>query len=114
FADTCILPEGENGKGVDPLWPGPDEAANDAKIRGAGTVTQTFILSPGADSATSALNDTGQGVTADVVYISSHRGSSANILTAHFRPIFDVAQAASAGRQFAGPPWLLLSTCNTP
>jgi hypothetical protein len=114
FADTCILPQGVDGKGLDPLWPGPDLNANDAQIRAAGTVMQTFILSPGADQAASALSDTGQGVTADVVFISSHGGSSGNMVTeAPYYPIFDVAQSASGSRQFAGPAWLLLSNCNT-
>jgi hypothetical protein len=113
FADTCILPEGDDGKGLDQLWPGPDLFANDAQMRAAGTVLQTFVLSPGAEAATSTLNDTGQGVTADVVYISSHGGSSGNMVGEQHHLIFDTGQAALAGRQFAGPAWVLLSNCNT-
>ena len=115
YADTTIMPQGIDAKGTDKLWTGTDASSNLTHIDAACLLMQTLIISPGADKTTSSLNDTGQGVTADVVYISSHGGSdgtmSGDIAFAEW--IFDPAKSANAGAQFSGPGWLLLSNCNT-
>lgn len=121
FADTVILPHGGDGgggskaTGLDPLWPGPDASDNDAQIDAACRFMQTFILSPSADKSTSALNDAGQGVTADVVYISSHGTFSGRMTGDVFaaEPIFSPGAIAGVGGRFRGPKWVLLSNCST-
>jgi len=115
YADTCLLPQGIDAKGTDKLWSGADEAANMAEINAACGFTQTFLLMPGADKATSSLNDTGTGLAADVIYISSH-GQSTGDMTGDIYvadPIFSVSKAAASGAQFSGVGWLLLSNCST-
>lgn len=121
FADTCILAHGGDGgggskaTGLDPLWPGPASTDNSTQIDAACKFMQTFVLSPSADKASSSLNDTSQGVTADVVYISSHGTSSGRMTGEIFfaDPIFDLGATAGVGGLFKGPKWLLLSNCST-
>ncbi len=108
FADTVLMPEGVDGAGTDATFTQTDmDAADD--------FMHTFILSPGVDNAKSELNDSGQGVIADVVLLSSHGllgGDSfgaSNIARRLFRP----ADSAAAGGQFSGPGWLLQANCST-
>src|SRR5215510_11182867 len=76
---------------------------------------QTFILSPTADKATSSLNDSGMGVVADVVYISSHCVLGGEMVGEQDKAdhIFAPAVVASHGQKFSGVGWLLLSNCST-
>jgi hypothetical protein len=115
FADTCILPQGEDGHGMDPLWEGTDAFENLDEMNAADQFMQTFILSPTADKASSSLNDSGMGVVADVVYISSHGVLGGEMVGEQDRAdhIFAPAVVASQGRQFSGVGWLLLSNCST-
>lgn len=113
FADTCIMPQGIDAKGTDKLWAGPDAISNIGEMTAACTALQTFILSPGADSASSSLNDTGSGAVADVVYLSSHGTSMGDMSGEQFGRIFELSKIAVSGGQFSGPGWLLLSNCST-
>ena len=115
FADTCVLPQGADGRGLDPLWAGSDADANLTEMTAADGFMQTFILSPSADKSSSSLNDSGNGVTADIMYISSHGSSGGEMMGEQNRAgnIFAPAAVASKGKQFAGIGWLLLSNCST-
>ena len=115
FADTCILPQGEDGRGIDPLWEGTDAEDNLPEMNAADQFMQTFILSPSADKDSSSLNDSGSGVVADIVYISSHGVLGGEMLGEQDRAghIFAPAVAASQGHRFAGVGWVLLSNCST-
>jgi hypothetical protein len=81
--------------------------------------TRSFILSPGADKATSSLNDTGSGVVASVVFISSHGSQVGDMFgetsyhTSGADLIFSLIEAAFAGKPFSGPDWFFLSNCYT-
>ncbi|MEW5977118.1 MAG: hypothetical protein AB1898_15055 [Acidobacteriota bacterium] len=110
FADTCLLPQGRDAKGVDKLWTPSDAAFN---MEQAMKFMQTFILSPGVNPKTSSLNDTGSGITADVVYISSHGSQSGYMLGERKGLVFDMGSARDNNSEFAGPKWLLLSNCNS-
>jgi hypothetical protein len=115
FADTCIFPQGEDGKGIDKLWSGPHRFDNRADMSQQSQFMQSFILSPGVVKASSSLDDTLRGVAAEIVYISSH-GLSTGAMPGEdpdIDYIFDLAKAVSSGNQFAGPKWLLLSNCST-
>ena len=115
FADTCVLPQGADGIGTDPLWAGNTARANISEMNASDKFMQTFILRPSADKSSSSLNDSGKGVVADIVYISSHGTGGGEMMGeqngADF--IFAPAVAASQGKQFAGVGWLLLSNCST-
>src|SRR5215471_5471396 len=115
FADTCILPQSEDGRGIDPLWEGTDAENNLPEMNAADQFMQTFILSPSADKDSSSLNDSGSGVVADIVYISSHGVLGGEMLGEQDRAghIFAPAVAASQGHRFAGVGWVLLSNCST-
>src|SRR5215475_593159 len=80
FADTCVLPQGADGKGLDPLWAGTDADSNLTQMTDADMFMQTFILNPSADKPSSSLNDSGNGVTADLIYISSHGSSGGEMM----------------------------------
>ncbi len=126
YADTCLLPEGVDkpvkgvfkGSGTDKLWPGADALGNLAEMNAACKFTQTFILNPRVDAATSALTDVGSaGAVASVVFISSHGFSGGDMFgdsrfLAGNEFIFEMSKAVAAG-QFSGPDWLLLSNCST-
>jgi hypothetical protein len=126
YADTCLLPEGVDkpvkgvfkGSGTDKLWPGADALGNLAEMNAACKFTQTFILNPRVDAATSALTDVGSaGAVASVVFISSHGFSTGDMFgDSHFVAgndyIFELSKGLVAG-QFSGPDWLLLSNCST-
>jgi hypothetical protein len=108
FADTVLMPEGIDGKGSDASY-------SQAEMDAAGDFMHTFILSPGAEKTKSELNDSGKGVVADVVLLSSHgllMGDSfgnGNPLKNLFMP----SKSAAAGAQFSGPGWLLQANCST-
>src|SRR5215213_661528 len=108
FADTVVMPEGVDGKGTDATYTQTDmDAADD--------FMHTFILSPGAEKAKSELNDSGKGVVADVVLLSSHGllfGDSFGMSNIS-RRLFKPSESAAAGAQFSGPGWLLLANCST-
>ncbi len=118
FADTLIMPEGTKGKGVDPKWPSQtDRTLNVAAMNQGVNFMRTFILSPGVDSK--KLNDTGTGVVANIVFVSSHGtvvgdmfGETSYKLT-NVDLTFSVTEAAILGKKFAGPDWLILSNCYT-
>src|SRR5215475_4726256 len=57
FADICILPQGADGKGLDPLWAGADADSNLIDMTVADVFMQTFILNLGVDKSSSSLND---------------------------------------------------------
>jgi hypothetical protein len=120
YADTCIMPEGKDGKGLDSNWPsqsGPN--LNVTQMNQGLDFMRSFILSPGADKVTSSLNDTGRGVVASVVYISSHGVVSGDMFGAtsnHIAAVeytFSLIEAVVKNKRFSGPDWLLLSNCNT-
>ncbi len=120
FADTCIMPEGKDGKGVDSKWASPtDPKLNVVMMNQGFQFTRTFILSPGADKASSSLNDTGSGVSASVVFISSHGSQLGDMFgetsyhTAGADYLFSLTEAAVSGKTFAGPDWIFLSNCYT-
>ena len=118
YADTCILPHGidrgDDATGTDKLWSGTTSSANIADINAACKFMQTFILRPSADASKSELNDVGQGVLADVVFISSHAYSTGRMSgsVSLADDIFSAITAAGSGGQFNGPGWLLLSNCS--
>lgn len=119
YADICILPHGvdlggDKATGTDKLWAGRNSSANIADINAACQFMQSFILRPSADASKSELNDLGQGVVADVVFISSHAYSSGRMTgdVSLADDIFHAFNAAAKGGQFNGPGWLLLSNCN--
>ncbi len=115
YSDTCIMPQGIDGKGVDKLWSGTSASSNISDIDAACTFMQSFILNPSADKLTSSLNDSGTGVTADVVYISSHGLSTGDMFgeVAFGESVFALTKMVSLGAQFSGVGWLLLSNCST-
>jgi hypothetical protein len=120
FADICIMPEGPDGKGVDPgNWPSSDPGKNVAQLSDANAFIQDFVLSPrcAPGSPTQQLG-TGSRV-ADMVYISSHGvvsgdmfGTASNEIEAVL-PFFILTRAAASGKSFDGVKWLILSNCNT-
>jgi hypothetical protein len=108
FADSCIMPQGIDGSGS-------TATLTDADIDAACNFMHTFILSPGADKAKSELNDTGSGVVADIVYLSSHGLFTGDMFgTGSFLTnLFEPSKIANSGGQFSGPSWLILSNCST-
>jgi hypothetical protein len=109
------LPQGADGKGLDPLWDGADADSNVDEMNGADEFMQTFILNPSADNSSSSLNDRGDGVTADLMYISSHGLGGGEMIGEQSIAgnLFALAAVASQGKQFAGVEWILLSNCST-
>jgi hypothetical protein len=119
YSDICILPHGVDGggdkaTGTDKLWPGANALANLNDINAANRFMQSFILRPSADQAKSELNDLGQGVVADVVFISSHGYQSGRMCgdISSAADIFHAFNVGNSGGQFNGPGWVLLSNCN--
>jgi hypothetical protein len=108
FADTCLMPEGVDGSGPDPAFPVVDMA--DALL-----FMNKFILNPGADKTKSELNDSGSGVGADIILLSSHGLFSGDMFGTGLPLInmFEPANMAGKLLKFAGPGWLLLANCST-
>jgi len=120
FADTCIMPEGKDGKGVDSKWTSStDPKLNVVDMNTGLQFMRTFILNPSADKATSSLNDSGKGVSASVVFISSHGSQLGDMFgetsyhTTGVDYLFSLTEAAVSGKTFAAPDWVLLSNCFT-
>ncbi|VTR92929.1 unnamed protein product [Gemmata massiliana] len=114
YADTCILPAGDDGHGLDKLWPGKTGTDNLTEINDNCVFMQTFVTCPTVDAAAASLNDKGVGLIADVLYLSSHGSHSANMFgDVYSDSVFDVSLAAQNKRFFHGVGWLLLSNCYT-
>lgn len=107
YADTCIMPQGVDGSGA-------TGSLTSADIDMACNFMHTFILSPGVEKVKSELNDSGSGVVADIIYLSSHGLFTGDMFgTGSFTNLFEPSKIASHGGQFSGPGWLILSNCST-
>jgi hypothetical protein len=115
YTNTCIQPYGKDGKGLDSKWPSQTNIfLNFSTMDQTCDFMRTFILSPGANKATSSLNDTGEGVVACIVYISSHAVSTGLMYGESYNhEVFSLPEAVTKGRQFSGPDWVVLSNCRT-
>jgi len=104
FASTVLMPMGPEGKTLPPL--------TTADADNFMAFMQKFILRPSADKASSSLNDSGTGVVADLVYISSH-GYRTGIAVADDldTELFNAPRAANDLTPFSFPGWLILCNC---
>jgi len=104
FTDTALMPFGVDGDKT---------TLSSSDIDDFSKFMQTFILKPSADKATSSLNDTGQGVIADVVLLSSHGYHSGTLVHPDLiTQLFNASKAADSG-QFGFPGWLIMASCGT-
>jgi len=122
FADGCIMPEGDEGTGLDSgNWPGPDASANQPLLEDAcDVVRKSFVISPHCDTQKKALGLAGD-IKADLVYLSSHGLFSGKLLgetTLHTLSlsidhyIFDLNEAVQAKTPFSGPKWVVAACCS--
>jgi len=105
FTDTVLMPMGIDGKS--------DPSLTSTDLDSFMKFMQTFVLEPSADKSSSELNDTGKGVVADLLYLSSHGfHSGTSVAPDLITELFNPARAASVA-PFAIPGWLVLSNCGT-
>jgi hypothetical protein len=120
FADGCIMPEGVDGKGIDPgNWTGADASANQTLLEASiDTVRTSFVMSPHCDTTKKALGLAGD-IKADLIYLSSHGLYSGRLLgettlhsfsSSHY--MFDLAVALAAGTPFTAPKWVIIAACS--
>jgi hypothetical protein len=120
FVDGCIMPEGDDGTGLDAgNWAGPDVKANRPLIEAAIDVVRTsFVTGPHCDTTKKALGLAGD-IKADLIYLSSHGLMDGRLLgeatlhkfsSSHY--MFDLEVALAAGSRFTAPKWVIIAACS--